>query len=128
MTGMTNRCTCPGQRCGHCHGREDARWAVPALGVILAVAAIGLIREHGRGALEAAQVAGYALFGLAVLAAAVLIAWRIRKQRTRARGPRVRAVITSARPARLGSTGRRTIRQGRPAHRALPRRHDREGS
>lgn len=126
---MRDDCRCSGRRCEHCrHGHEDTRWALPALGVILAVAFVGLVREHGHGALEAAQIAGYAAFGLSVLAAAVLIAWRIRKHRTRARGHRVRAVITSARPARLGSGGERAIRQGRPAHRALPRRHDREGS
>lgn len=126
---MRDDCRCSGRRCEHCrHGHEDTRWALPALGVILAVAFVGLVREHGHGALEAAQLAGYAAFGLSVLAAAVLVAWRIRKRRARARALRVQAVITSARRAPLSAAGTRAIRQGRPARRALPRRHGQAGS
>jgi hypothetical protein len=113
------RCHCEGSGpwarghrhdCRHCHG-EDTRWAVPGLGVLLALAAVGMLREHGRGAEQAVRDGGYTVFALSVAAVVILIAVRARRRARDRRPPaQPREVITgTARAGLPGAGGRQAI-------------------
>jgi hypothetical protein len=67
-------------RCCH-DDHEDARWAIPAFGILMALAAAGLLKAHAHGAEQAARVIGFGTLAVCVTAGAALIAWRARRRR-----------------------------------------------
>lgn len=118
------RCGCRGQHCGHCHyEHEDPRWAIPVLGVLLILAAAGVVREHGHSVMQAVQVLGYTVFGLSAAAVIILAAWRVRTRTRARRRSQVRVIGAAAWPD--ADITREIPRPGTPP--ALPHRDRDEG-
>jgi hypothetical protein len=108
---------------GHCHDYEDTRWAIPAGGVLLALALTGIIREHGHGAAQAIRAAGYTVFALSLAACVITLAIRTRRRaRARRQAPGTPDLTAITGPGRAGLPGQDGTRRAITGSTARPGR------